>query len=425
MDTYGFRNMASQVESNIIMKEYMSQELDKSPKPEIKVCMLTYALPPEHSGAALQALRLAGQLRRGGVKIFFICPTSEVKNLKVKEVEGVKVIRIFKGSLFWKIIAPLRFFISLIKERKKFDIIHVHGFGYLGKIAIIVGFMLNKKVILKATLFQEDDVLSIKKSRFGALDFWFYKQASHFIATTQSFYERCVNAGILSTRVSLIPNGVDIQLFSPVSTEIKIKLRKKLGLPPRKKILIYAGIIKKVKGIDFLLEVIEVISRHDPNVTLVLLGPVEKWVLAKEVDYVKGVLDKINDLSERGIVSYPGKVNNVNEFFQAADIFVSASWREGLPNVVLEAMACGLPVVVLDIPEVYQWILSDGKDGIIVKERDVEGFSKTVADLIKNRPLYDSMGENACKKSNSKYASEMVCNSYITLYSELLKGKND
>ncbi|MBI4679680.1 MAG: glycosyltransferase, partial [Nitrospirae bacterium] len=111
----------------------------------IKVCMLTYAMPPEHSGAAKQAITLATKLFSNGVEIFFVTQGNKAENLRNQNVAGFRVIRIYKETLFWKILAPLRFFIALIQERRNFDIIHVHGVGYLAKIAVAFGLLFRKK----------------------------------------------------------------------------------------------------------------------------------------------------------------------------------------------------------------------------------------------------------------------------------------
>ena len=322
------------------------------------VCMVTYAMPPEHSGAAKQAITLASQLTARGVRIFFVTQGNIKRNLAINRVANFLEIRIYKETLFWKIIAPFRFLLTFFRERSKFSIIHVHGVGYLGKLAIMFGLIFKKKIILKMTMFTEDDALSIKQS--GWFDFWFFKKATHYIAITQSFVESCSDAGIPADKVSLIPNGVDTDKFHPLSRVYKHELRERLQLPLDKTILVYAGIIRPEKGIDFLLDMIDCIRKQRNDIVLLILGPLETWLPTAEQLYAEDVVKRMVSSDLRDFVIYPGKTDNVHEYFQAADIFVSASRREGFPNVLIEAMATGLAPVVIEIPDIHGHVIVNG-----------------------------------------------------------------
>lgn len=386
----------------------------------IKVCMLTYAMPPEHSGAAKQAITLASKLALNGVEIFFVTQGNKAENLRNQNVAGFRVIRIYKETLFWKILAPLRFFFALIKERRNFDIIHVHGVGYIAKIAVAYGLLFRKKVILKMTMFGEDDAMTLKNGRYGLINFWFFSQASHYVAMTSGFYNSCVEAQIPISKISLIPNGVDTDKFKPLSKGQKLSLRKKLNLPSEKWILVYAGMIRPEKGIDFLLDIIDNASKLRRDMMLLLLGPVEIWLPEAEKIYVKQVLERVQSLSTKECVFFAGNVGNVNEYFQTSDIFVSASYREGFPNVLIEAMSCGLPPIVVSIPDVYDKILMNRLEGIIVKERDAVKFLEEIIHLNDDNKLYETIASAARKKAEEDYSIGSVAKSYLELYTHLV-----
>lgn len=388
----------------------------------LKVCMLTYAMPPEHSGAAIQAIRLASQLSSNGVKIFFITQGNKEENLGNKNVAGFRVIRIYKETLFWKIIAPFRFFTALMRELPNFDIIHVHGVGYISRIAVVFGFLFNKKVLLKMTMFGEDDAMAIKNGAHGTVNFAFFSLASHYVALTHSFLNSCLDAGIPAIKISQIPNGVDTEKFKTVTDDYKAKLRTKLKIPVDKKVLVYAGIIRPEKGVDFLLDVISLVSSNRGDTVLLLLGPVETWLPAPEKKTVQDIIDRINILAGKGLVIYPGKVDNVNEYFQASDIFVSASIREGLQNVLIEAMACGLPPVMLEIPEVHKYIVVDGVEGIIINERDPRLFCNNLIRLIADTVFAGKMAAAARKKVLDYYSLTKVTAAYLKLYQGILSA---
>lgn len=388
------------------------------------VCMLTYAMPPEHSGAAIQAIRLATQLRLKGVGIFFITQGNKAENLRSNNVSDFRVIRIYKETLFWKLLAPFRFFTALIRELRNFDIIHVHGVGYISKIAVVFGLLFGKKVIVKMTMFGEDDPMSIKHAACGAVNFAFFSLASHYIALTKSFYQSCSDAGIPAAKISLIPNGVDTDKFCPVSSQQKADLRRKLGIPPGKKVLVYAGIMRPEKGVDFLLDVISLAFAKRDDLILLLLGPVESWLSAGEKLKVEETLRRIKAQQDNGSVIYRGRVENVNEYFQASDIFVSASLREGLQNVLIEAMACALPPVAVEIPDMHRNIIVNGVEGFIVEERQLELFLERIFQLVDDEDMARRMSQSAWKKVSESYSLPKITLCYLQLYQDILGVKS-
>lgn len=384
----------------------------------IGVCMVTYALPPDHSGAAKQAITLASELiSNHGVDIFFITQGNTQKSQFEKYVSGFRVIRIYKESLFWKILAPVRFFITFFIERNNYSVIHVHGVGYLGKIAVLFGKLFNKPVILKMTMFTEDDAMSIKRSSW--FDFWFFTKATRYIAITRSFLESCLQAGVPERKIVLIPNGVDTGRFKPISTTEKKKQREKLGLPCDKTILVYAGIIRPEKGIDFLLDALQLIVRERSDVYLLVLGPLESWLPEEERQYAEAVVRRMAAPELKDFVRYGGKVDNVHEFFQVADIFVSASKREGFPNVLLEAMSAGLPPVVVNIPGIHERILQNGVNGIVVSKPDVSNFVLKVLMVVDDVHFRQILSSSALATIGQHYSISAIADRYQELYTEL------
>lgn len=382
--------------------------------------MVTFSMPPEHSGAAKQAITLASKLAENGISIFFVTQGSSKASLNSRKVGEFRVIRVYKETLFWKALAPARFFWTFFRERKKYSLLHVHGVGYLGKVAVIFGKLFGKKVILKMTMFTEDDAMSIKNGRFGGLDFFLFSLASHYITITDSFYRSCVVAGIPQSKISQIPNGVNTDRFRPLSVVEKQDTRRKFGLPLDKTILVYAGLIRPEKGIDFLLDTLELIAKSRHDIMLLLMGPVETWMPAAERDYALRQIQRMEGAGLKELVHFAGNVDNVHEYLQVADIFVSASRREGLPNVLLEAMATALPPIVINIPNVHDSILQDHVDGIVVMKRDVETFATEIQNLVDNEALRRSLSAAALSKINSKYAVKKITTDYLKLYDRLM-----
>lgn len=383
----------------------------------IGVCMVTYAMPPDHSGAARQAITLATELAGFGTDIFFVTQGNTEESQAVKEVAGFRVVRVYKETLFWKILAPVRFFLTFLKESNNFSVIHVHGVGYLGKIAVVFGMLFRKPVILKMTMFTEDDAMSIKRS--GQFNFWFFSKATKYIAITRSFFDSCVESGIHPGKVALIPNGVDTARFRPLSHEEKTVQREKLGLPLDKTVLVYAGIIRPEKGIDFLLDAIQHIVKIRKDVFLLVIGPLESWLPHEELVYAEEMVSRMSSAELKGFVKYAGKADNVHEFFQASDVFVSASKREGFPNVLLEAMSSGLPPVVVNINGIHDNILDNRKDSIVVDRPEIAEFASNILSVVDDGALRQKLSNAALMKIEQNYSICSVSKKYRELYKEL------
>ncbi len=382
--------------------------------------MITFAMPPEHSGAARQAITLASQLAAQGLGVFFLTMRSTPESIGVNEVAGFQVIRVPKTNPAEKAVAPLRVFATLFRERARFDVIHVHGVGYLSTVAVLFAGLFGKKTVIKMTMFAEDDPLSVKARRHGWITFAFLARASRVVAITESFYHSCLAAGLLASRIALIPNGVDTRRFHPVTIDARRALRRRLQLPEADTLLVYAGIIRPEKGIDFLLDMMSVLKGMRATVGLVLLGPLESWLPHAEQIYAARQVARMQSDELSDVVQFLPGVENVHEYFEAADIFVSASLREGFPNVLLEAMASGLAPIVREVPEVHVNVLEYGVDGLVLRDPSPAAFADRVAALVDDPELRARIGAAAAAKASAQYSVERVRAAYLELYQDLL-----
>ncbi|MCM1439638.1 MAG: glycosyltransferase [Roseburia sp.] len=143
-------------------------------------------------------------------------------------------------------------------------------------------------------------------------------------------------AAHLKMRFFAIQNGVDMQHYYVKSTNERLQIKQNLKLPIDKKIIIVVGSLLKLKDPITIINAVERLPKKE-NFQLVFIGKGELWeeLQKYQSDYIR----------------FLGYKNNVFEYFQAADLFISASKTEGLPNTVLEAGACGLPMILSDIPQ--------------------------------------------------------------------------
>jgi len=186
---------------------------------------------------------------------------------------------------------------------------------------------------------------------------------------------------------------LDLQEFSPALD--KIQVRKELDLPLDKTIALYAGYLTKRKGVYELLETIYRVQKKCPGLQLVICGagPEEAilWRLIRE----KGI---------EHMVRMAGEVEpeRMNKWMQASDLFVLASHTEGMPNVVMEAMACGLPVVATAVGGL-PGAIGDCHGAILVPPENVDDLEKAIAKVINDNQLRAHMKVAARNRAEEQF----------------------
>lgn len=215
-------------------------------------------------------------------------------------------------------------------------------------------------------------------------------------------------------------NGIDTSYFDPdlYSEEFRFKKRLELGIKQNDFVFIFVGRLVRDKGINELIEAFE--RSEQPNVKLLLVGSYEEKLdpLAPET-----ILEIKNN---RNIIE-AGWQEDVRLWFAISDALVFPSYREGFPNVVMQAGAMGLPSIVTNINGCNEIIL-EGKNGSIIPPQDVDSLHLAMMEMLKNKEKRDFMRNNARTMITSRYEQkkvwEAVLAEYQLLESELKKKNN-
>jgi len=257
-----------------------------------------------------------------------------------------------------------------IRQQFDFDIIDAHFVYPSG----VVGAMLARELDLPLVITgRGEDILSFPNS-------WLKRRAirsalrctEHAVALSPEIATAMTRLGAPANRVTIIPNGVDTELFRPMDRE---QCRQSLRLPVDSQIVLSVGDCVERKGHHLLIDAMPEILRKHPRALLVIVGGPGCFGR----DFTTELKARITNLGITQRVMLAGAVphRQLPMWYSAANLFALMSSREGSPNVLLEALACGTPAIAT-IPSSAQEELSDPRLGIVVHSRSSEGARQCV-----------------------------------------------
>lgn len=208
----------------------------------------------------------------------------------------------------------------------------------------------------------------------------------------------------LGVKCSCVQNGVDIDKFTPVLPQQKKDLRELLGLPQNKLILLTVGVLYKRKQTLSLANSFLKAKLNDT--VLVIVGEGEEYDTLKEM------------AKEHDNIIMVGRRDDPCMFYQCSDVFLSASVAEGLPNAVLEAMACGLPVLLSDIAPHREILKEDKEAGSLFKCGDSEDMIRSLCDL--SNWIILEKSSHAISVINNHFSKYITASNYVGLYKQNL-----
>ena len=203
-------------------------------------------------------------------------------------------------------------------------------------------------------------------------------------------------------------NGIDLEYFSvsQVSEEQKNQLREHLGIKPNDFVFIFVGRLVSDKGINELIKAFS--SLKFDNVKLLLVGPMEKK------------LDPLKEETLRKIETNPsiiavGFQKDVRPYFAISNVLAFPSYREGFPNVVIQAGAMELPCIVSNINGCNE-IIIEGENGLIIPPKQVDDLQKAMKRLTENRELYTHLKQNSRRMIEERYEQSVVWEALLREY---------
>lgn len=301
----------------------------------------------------------------------------------------------------------------MAKRRRDYDVIHVHGASLPFLIALPAAKLLRRRIVGKvAALHQgvEAGDLAGHYGPVGKVLAWLASRSDAFVATTAEIGEALGAEGVPRERIARIPNFVDTGCFHPLEAEARSELRRERGWEGRV-VLIHSGRLSERKNGDVLLRAFAAARRalpdQDPLLVFAGDGP------------ERGRLEALSaSLELEGAVEFLGFRDAIERELQAADLLVLASRVEGLPNALLEGMACGLPAVVTRIGGSLEAAV-EGETALFVPPNQEEPLREALQAAIADVGLRERLGLAAVKRIEDCFTLDAVAPRYLDLYRRL------
>jgi len=289
-----------------------------------------------------------------------------------------------QSEFHWRDLPKLTFDFRRLTRKIKPDLIHAGPIQTCAFIAVLSGF---RPILTMSWGFDLMD--DVHKSKWmERVTRYTLRRSTFFTSDANVTRDKAVAYGMNPNHTVVFPWGVDLQHFAPENRKSKIENRKSFTLfcnrswEPR-------------YGVDILAKAFVKVAQQNPNVELLLLGGGSQAQALRGILQRGGVLDR---------VSMPGQVaqKDLPRWYHMADLYISPSHVDGSSVSLMEALACGLPCLVSDIPANKEWV-EEGVNGWLFPDGNADALAAKILDAIRSRENLPAMGE-AARRSAEKRA---------------------
>ncbi len=384
----------------------------------IRVCAFSHYFPPHFSGAGLYAITLAKEFAKKGVQFIFV--TVDNSGLpRLDEYQGFEVHRVAEGqmkhgefTLWWNLGN------ALYSLRDRFDIIHAFGSTYRNSAIGPISKFLGKKSLTTVSMANNDLYPIAMGTTAGRLQRRFLSYVDRYVSLSHQITDEIKTLPLDFTKAAEIPQGVDTSRFYPADANQRAELRQRLELP-QGPLAIYVGVLDSRKNVKWLVETWLKNSEAFAPWRLLLVGPTSRD--ACDADLREQLQSLAQDQDGRDRIVLRDFNPRVEDYYRAADLFVLPSQNEGMPNVVVEAMACGLPCVVTAISGTTD-LIKHGDTGMLFTVNSEQTFVEAMRALMQSAEQRAQVGARARILMEQRFSTEHVCRVYLDLYRSMLNG---
>ena len=398
----------------------------------MNIALLSEKYTPDIGGLAISTERLARLLTSAGHAIRLFCPSSNLfpSEKRTLSHSGVSVTRFGAHKRVDDTLVDWFELIVAEHKREPFDVLHAYFLTQAGFVATYAGKYLN---IPSVVSIRGNDIerAAFDPSRFSHT--MYALQNASAVTTNASELVKKAKA-FIDREIILIPNGVDTEHFKPM--EKNLVLAEALGINTlesdsllsnigehtltgtrapqlqNNSVIGFVGELREKKGLKTLLNAYALVNKKQP-VTLLIVGEVRQGEDKK-------VFDDFQQSNPNSQIIVTGYISpkDLPAYYSLIDIFVHPSLRDGMPNAVLEAMACGKTIIATPVGGVTD-VIEDGVNGRLVPVNDVNGLAEKIAEALSQPEKREQLGRSAREAVLRQYTLENELQANLKVYQRL------
>jgi len=388
----------------------------------MKIALLTEKYTPDLGGLAISTERLARLLTSAGHTVRVFAPTSNLLALekRILPTDGISVTRFGAHKRVDDTLVDWFELIVAEHARDPFDLLQAYFLPQAGFVAAYAGKYLG---IPSVVSIRGND---IERAAFDPAKFshvMYALQNANAVTTNASELAKKAKA-FLDREISIIPNGIDTALFKPM--ERNDALAEAIGLGGKKNpstslrtreersaVIGFAGELREKKGLATLLSAYAQIAKSQ-SAPLLIVGEVRDGEDKKSVEEFQ-ITNPQLPITITGVIPH----KDMPAYYALMDVFVHPSLRDGMPNALLEAMACGKAVIATPVGATLD-VIEDGVNGRLIPIGNAEALAKTIQELLTDDKQRISLGNMARKTVETEFAPKRELNATLDLYRKLV-----
>lgn len=392
------------------------------PRRPLRVLMITGAYHPEISSGGEQCRRMAEHLR-GRAEVAVLTTSVDPMLPRHDTIDGIPVtrIRVDVRSTISRLRALRRMVIDLFRLTRRNDIVHLHGYSAKNVVVTLIAKTLGKPIVMTLHTSGHDEPDAIE--RHGRLARWAFRSADLYMSVSPGLVDAFLASGMRRERIVLVPNGIDIDRFTPADATEQASLRDRLGLRGDRPVIVFVGFFSTDKQPRVLFDAwlqLKMAGRIDAMLWFV--GATNSTYFEVDATIAPAMHADAAAAGVADRLHFAGVTRDVPAYLRAADIFVLPSRREGLPVALLEAMACGLPCVASRLPGSTDAIIEHGVNGLLAPPGDAAAVANAIDLLLRDAGERRRLGAAARATIVRRYSSGEVADRWLEAYQSAAAG---
>lgn len=378
----------------------------------MKICLVVANFWPSWGGAERQCQLLARTLTQRGHAVTVL--TRGKPGLPVEDcLDGVAVRRTAAWgtgtlqSLAWTLTATA----WLRRHGRKFQIVQCYQLLSPSHVGLLARCRETRQatVLRPACSGPYGDVAEVSRLPMTEMRKRLLRTADAFVTLTGDIEAELRAFGLTGVPFYRIPNGVDSVAFSPATADERKTLRARFGLPADRVLCAFVGRLAPQKNPELLIEAWSRCGLSQASLVMVGDGPLRARLE-----------QRAGSLPAAGHVRFAGVLADVAAFVRATDLVVLPSSAEGMSNAMLEAMACGVPVIATDVGGIREVLGEDGRAGWLVPADAPEALATAITTAMGSAELRRDVGAVGRAVVLERYDIRHVASQHLSLYAELL-----